>query len=310
MGIRSFSEDNSPFQVNQKYISQKLIEEIKDSSNLLSDKNHLKKEYKKNGYLFFRNFIPTKSLKKARKEIIQRLESVGEVKIFKNTPIATGRSERRSKEKNLGTYWKSVSEGKNLRLITHSNQLSGLASKIFNETCAPFDFIFLRVGVPGRYTHIHCDYPFFTRMTEEVVTMWIALTDVAADLGPLFLIKGSHLFSEHLSETKGFDLMKQNDRNASIKEHPEEYAKRNNTCLLTKEFMAGDVLLFNMYILHGSFENYSKKRKIRITCDVRFQPKAMPKDPRYFGKHPTGTTGFGYGELNGAKPLDEPWHVR
>ena len=95
MGIRSFSEDNSPFQVNQKYIRQKLIEEIKDSSNLLSDKNHLKKEYKKNGYLFFRNFIPTKSLKKARKEIIQKLENVGEVKIFKNTPIATGRSERR-----------------------------------------------------------------------------------------------------------------------------------------------------------------------------------------------------------------------
>ena len=64
-----------------------------------------------------------------------------------------------------------------------------------------------------------------------------------------------------------------NERSAPIKEHPEEYAKRNNTCLLTKEFMTGDVLLFNMYILHGSFENYSKERKIRITCDVRFQLK-------------------------------------
>ena len=88
-------------------------------------------------------------------------------------------------------------------------------------------------------------------MTVEVVTIWIALTDVTADLGPLFLIKGSHLFSEHLSETKGFDLMKQNERSASIKEHPEEYAKRNNTCLLTKEFMAGDVLLFPSHMLHG-----------------------------------------------------------
>ena len=86
--------------------------------------------------------------------------------------------------------------------------------------------------------------------------------------------------------------------------------KRNNTCLLTKEFMIDDVLLFNMYILHGSFENYSKERKIRITCDVRFQPKSMDKDLRYFGENPTGTTGFGYGELNGAKPLNEPWHLR
>ena len=28
--------------------------------------------------------------------------------------------------------------------------------------------------------------------------------------------------------------------------------------------MAGDVLLFNMYILHGSFENYSKKEKLEL----------------------------------------------
>ena len=157
MGIKSFSEDYSPFQVNQKYINQDLIEEIKDSSNLLSDKNQLRKEFKKNGYLFIRNFIPCKSLEKARKEIIQKLENVGEVKILKNTPIATGRSERRLQENDLGAYWKTVSEGKNLRLITHSNQLSELASKIFNEKCDPFDFIFLRVGTPGRFTHIHCD---------------------------------------------------------------------------------------------------------------------------------------------------------
>ena len=50
---------------------------------------------------------------------------------------------------------------------------------------------FLLIGTPGRFTHIHCDYPFFTRLTEEVVTIWIALSDVPADLGPLYLIKGS-----------------------------------------------------------------------------------------------------------------------
>ena len=84
MGIRSFSEDNSPFQVNQKYIRQKLIEEIEDSSNLLSEKNHLRKEFKKNGYLFFRNFIPTKSLKKARKEANEREVNRIENELFMN----------------------------------------------------------------------------------------------------------------------------------------------------------------------------------------------------------------------------------
>lgn len=33
-------------------------------------------------------------------------------------------------------------------------------------------------------------------------------------------------------------------------------------------------------------------------------------DPRYSGPHPGGTTGAGYGELNGAKPLTQAWHVR
>jgi hypothetical protein len=36
----------------------------------------------------------------------------------------------------------------------------------------------------------------------------------------------------------------------------------------------------------------------------------MPVDDRYFGTNPRGTTGIGYGELNGAKPLDQPWHER
>ena len=40
---------------------------------------------------------------------------------------------------------------------------------------------------------------------------------------------------------------------------------------------------------------------------------SLPANPgirRYFGADPGGTTGAGYGELNGAKPLTEPWHIR
>ena len=50
--------------------------------------------------------------------------------------------------------------------------------------------------------------------------------------------------------------------------------------------------------------------RVRVSCDVRWQSAAMPLDLRYFGANPGGTTGAGYAELNGAKPLDQPWHVR
>ena len=72
----------------------------------------------------------------------------------------------------------------------------------------------------------------------------------------------------------------------------------------------GDALIFGMYTVHGTLENHSKDNKIRLTCDIRFQPKSEPQDPRYFGVEPGGTTGAGYGELNSARPLNEDWHIR
>ena len=65
-----------------------------------------------------------------------------------------------------------------------------------------------------------------------------------------------------------------------------------------------------MNLIHGSFEHHSKDKNIRLTCDVSYQPIAEPKDSRYFGKNPGGTTGSGYGELNSARPLNEDWHIR
>ena len=50
--------------------------------------------------------------------------------------------------------------------------------------------------------------------------------------------------------------------------------------------------------------------RVRLSCDVRWQPASLPLDARYFGANPPGTTGAGYAELNGAKPLTQEWHVR
>ena len=305
-----FPKGMSPYRVNGKYIPWSRLLEFEDSSSYLQNSDRIRENFGKDGYLFFRDFIPKDFANKAKNEIIQSLEEVGEVDGSYKHPISTGKSERKSKVKDLGDFWKSVSEGEHLRSVTHGRYLSDLASRVRNKQCVAFDFVFLRIGVPGRFTHIHCDYPFFTRLTEEVVTIWIALSDVPADLGPLYIIKGSDQFEDHLSTTRGFDLMKQTDRQASILDHPADYVEKRGTKLLTKEFLAGDVLLFNMFIQHGSFENYSPKNQIRITCDVRFQPDEDAKDPRYFGSNPTGTTGSGYGELNAAKPLDEPGHIR
>ena len=65
-----------------------------------------------------------------------------------------------------------------------------------------------------------------------------------------------------------------------------------------------------MFTMHGTFDNHSPQGRVRLSCDVRWQPASDPLDPRYAGSDPPGTTGIGYGELNGAKPLTEDWHTR
>ena len=100
------------------------------------------------------------------------------------------------------------------------------------------------------------------------------------------------------------------DRKAAFSETPGEFAEMRDSRVLTTDFGAGDVVIFGMFMLHGSLDNVSPINRVRLSCDVRYQLASEPLDERYFGTNPTGTTGAGYGELVGAKPLTDAWHVR
>ena len=91
---------------------------------------------------------------------------------------------------------------------------------------------------------------------------------------------------------------------------PSELARSRGVKLKTANFNAGDIILFSMTLLHGSLDNRSEQGRVRLSSDVRWQPAKDPVDPRYMGDNPAGTTGVGYGELNGAKPLTIDWHQR
>ena len=81
-------------------------------------------------------------------------------------------------------------------------------------------------------------------------------------------------------------------------------------CPAGESFKAGDALVFGMYTAHGSLDHHDETGRVRVSCDARWQAGALEVDARYMGDHPAGTTGNGYAELNGAKPLTEQWHVR
>ena len=291
-------------------VPEHLLSELGDSRPLLSAPEQLRAVLDTDGYIYLRNVLPLTDVLAAREEIAQRLIEVKEIKPPALDAIATGTSERQRRVGNLGAFWRSVSEGPALRQVTHNPILSQIAGALFNTSACGQDFIFLRAVPKNRFNGPHCDSPFFTRKTEQVLTFWIPLGDIPASDGPLYIIENSHQ-CDHLNHAiKGFDVANDQSRRATSSDDPITLATRQGVRLLTRDFATGDVLVFGMYTWHGSFANCSTINRVRLSVDVRYQPQSAPRDPRYFGTDPGGTTGSGYGELNGARPLTEDWHIR
>lgn len=289
-------------------VPEALIGELRDSAALLDDPVRLRHRLQEDGYLFLRGALDRETVLSARREVLARLEAVGE--IAPGTDVFTGRSERKALEPDLGRFWRSVSEGPRLRAATHGAGIERVLAAVADEPVRGMDFVFLRVGVPGRATGLHFDYPFFTRLHDQVWTVWTPMGDAPVSRGPVVVVENSHRFSDLIDDLVGFDVVRDTHRKADLGTDAAAFAQARGTRLLTADFRAGDVILFGMYLAHGSLDHHDDSGVVRVSTDVRWQPARLPMDPRYFGADPTGTTGAGYGELNGAKPLDVNWHVR
>ena len=284
--------------------------ELEETSQPLHDDDELRLKLERDGYLYFPGLIDPTEIEAARNEVFKQLKDIDELEAPYDEGIFSNRSRRDELHDDRGEFWETVSNGELLRKVSNGIILQKIMSQIFGAPAVGYDYLFLRAVPKGRFTHLHCDSGFFTRITKQVLTCWIAFTEVNLDKGPLFVVEGSHKFMDIQKLFDDFDVVVNKEQKASIDEHPVTFARKRNSKLLTTTFMPGDVLIFGMHILHGAFENYATDNRIRLTCDIRYQPSSEPRDPRYFGTSPGGTTGTGYGELNGARPLTEDWHVR
>jgi hypothetical protein len=296
--------------VKGRPVPTELLGELRDSAALLADPAALQARMAEDGHLFLRGVLDREAVRAARHEVFTRLAAVGEVREPVDDGLFTGTSRRAELEPDRGRFWRSVSQGARLRAVSHAGPIAAVMDAVFGEPARPQDYIFLRAGVRGRATDLHYDYPFFTRAHDRVCTVWTALGDVPVSDGPLVVVEGSQHYRDLIDPMIGHDISKNPERRAAFGSDAIEFARSRGTRLLTADFRAGDVIVFGMYLAHGSLDNHSPIDRVRLSCDVRWQPASLPVDDRYFGDDPPGTTGAGYAELNGAKPLTQDWHVR
>jgi hypothetical protein len=297
-------------QINRQPVPNDILAPYRDSTEAATDGDELRRRFERDGYIFIRGVVPQPSIRAAREEVFGRLAEVGEIAEPPVDGIFTGESHREERHPDKGVFWRSVSEGPAIRRVTHSEETQALISCLQGEPAFGHDFIFLRPGVPGRFTFLHFDYPFFSRGSQRVVTAWTAVGPVPTIEGALFVVENSHTFEDLTQGAREVDYDSASSPQVQLTGDAVEFARSRGSKLLTANFEPGDVIIFGMFTLHGSFDNASPLNRARLTTDVRWQPKSEPADERYIGPDPKGTTGIGYAELNGAKPLTQDWHIR
>jgi len=272
--------------------------------------DEIRRRFAAEAYVCIPGFFSEEDVLAVRRAVFTKLATVGEIHGAPEEGIYAGSSKRREQIEHLDQFWREISENWALRRVTHSRALHECCDSLLEAPSIAHDFLFLRVSNYGRKTPVHSDHGFFTRSTDKVITAWIAFGDIPLRMGPLFVLENSHNHTRVRESIRDFDVARDTDRKASWSETPLEVARQLSCRVLTRHMGPGDLVVFGMNILHGSLDNVDPDQRIRLTCDVRYQPRSDTRDPRYFGPDPGGTTGHGYGELVGAIPLDEAWHVR
>lgn len=291
-------------------VPDNLIGPLRDSTDCLENGVELRQRIADDGYVFLRSAVDRDAVLSARREGFERLVEVGEINEPAIDGIATGESRRRELAEGLGVFWQSVCNGTELRLVSHGPQLVAVMSTILGEPALPHDYVFLRPGVVERSTHLHYDLPFFARGSNRIHTAWLALGDIDVVEGPLAVVENSHRFEDLIEVVRKVDYDSSDTPKVQVLEDTVEFVRQRGSRLLTADFQAGDLVIFGMTTMHGTLDNHSPTGRVRLSVDVRYQPASDRFDQRYMGDDPPGTTGAGYGELNGAKPLTEPWHTR
>ncbi len=263
----------------------------------------------RDGYVLLRNALDKGAVMAARADVLQRLAAVGEIAQPAAAAVTTGTSRRAELHPDLGAFWRGVCESPALRVLTHGPAMAEISSALLGGPTKPFDFLWLRTMLEGRASPLHFDHVYMNRGSANVVTAWVPLGDVPLEAGPLVVVEGSNRFDDVITRYRGVDV----DRDGLPGSFPEDavaFAASRDTRLLTTDFRAGDVILFDMFTLHGSCDNRMGGGRVRLSCDVRWQLAGEPEDDRWFGSPPQGHGGTGYGGLNGARPLGEAYVAR
>ncbi|RKU12061.1 phytanoyl-CoA dioxygenase [Candidatus Poribacteria bacterium] len=259
--------------------------DLRDSNDILDNPGALHERIAEDGYLLIRGLHDKETVLAARRAILEKLAAKG--MLAPDTPLMDGTFNPDYPEPtstgSMGN--KSLTQLPAFKAVVEGAPIMGFFKHFLGGEARTFDFKWLRTAGPGSGSPIHYDVVFMGRGTKNLYSCWTPFGDVSLDMGPIVFCLGSNRF-EKVRETYGQADVDRDLIKGHFSDDPLEIVEKFGGYWATTSFSAGDVIIFNMFLMHASLVNTSDK--IRITADTRYQLAAEPVDERWIGKNPKG----------------------
>jgi hypothetical protein len=273
-----------------------MVGELRNANDLLDDAQALRNRMAEDGYLLLRGLLDQEKALAARRSVLQRLWDQGQ--LDPAYPLMEGVLKA---DVRLAFRPDLAARNPEVERLLYEGEMMAFFDHFLGGPATHFDFTWLRAksAGPDTATTPHCDIVFMSRGTRSLYTAWTPLGDISYEMGGLMVLERSHRRADVLGEYWEFDV----DAYCINSEKEEEtrkwsWAKTGGSFTkdalgvseqlqsrwLTSEYQLGDVLIFNMQLLHASMDNQTNR--VRLSTDSRYQLASEPLDYRWMGENP------------------------
>ncbi len=287
--------------------------ELRRSDDVVGDAEELRRRMGEDGYLFLPGLLNREEVLAARHTVAVRLAASG--LLAEGHPVDDCIARPGA---HVGFRADVAVDNAELDKVLYAGPMMAFYEAFLGGPVRHYDYTWFRAKSPGidTATQPHYDVVYMGRGTHRLFTSWTPLSDIDYEMGGLMILENSHRQEELIATYGQQDVDKycENDETSSLLVENARAEGRDLTSeergqvrwesptfgsysgdaiatreelggrWLTAEYRMGDLLVFSMYTLHSSTDNYSDQ--IRLSSDSRYQLAAEPVDERWVGENP------------------------
>ena len=242
---------------------------LDDATPLLADPVRLRGQADRDGYLFFKELLPSDIVLELRGQILEIMDRAGWIR--RDADLMEGLVDRAGTA-NLEQYcgvgvsrdvYLQVQKLELFHRLPHHPKLLSIYHALYGEAVLPHPRNIARLMIPHptfRPTPIHQDF-IHIQGTRAAWTCWLPLGDVPRELGGLSVLRGSHkagVLAVTAAEGAG---------------GLESIVCNIDMPWIEQDYHVGDVLTFHSCTVHKSLP-HRRQDRVRLSVDYRYQPAA------------------------------------